>query len=69
MDKRVLVCHLRSGSCGYAVLLSDRHTNILIDAGVSCCTVEKALASLGQSADSLTALLVTHEHSDLVLGI
>lgn len=69
MDKRVLVCPLRSGSSGNAVLISDRHTNILIDAGVSCCTVEKALASLGQSADSLTALLVTHEHSDHVLGI
>lgn len=66
---RTTVCPLRSGSSGNSVLIAGRSTKILIDAGVSCRTIERAMRELDHEPDQLNALLVTHEHSDHISGI
>ncbi|MBO4954720.1 MAG: MBL fold metallo-hydrolase [Clostridia bacterium] len=60
---------LFSGSSGNAVYLSDGTTSILIDGGVSAKRIVHALTKLGVAPDSLSAILVTHEHRDHTYGI
>jgi phosphoribosyl 1,2-cyclic phosphodiesterase len=49
------------------VAVADTH--LLVDLGIGIRQLERGLASLGLRADSLTAVLVTHEHSDHVRGL
>lgn len=60
---------LASGSSGNAALLSSGSTHILIDMGISCKRVCVALRSVGLKPEEITAVLVTHEHSDHIKGI
>ncbi len=69
MTGKTQVCPLRSGSSGNAVFVSGGSTRLLIDAGVCCRTLEQSLAEIGESADGLDAILVTHEHSDHIAGV
>lgn len=62
------VCNLFSGSTGNCTFVSGGNTNILIDAGVPCAKIEKALCVLGANADELS-VLVTHRHSDHIAGL
>jgi phosphoribosyl 1,2-cyclic phosphodiesterase len=60
---------LASGSSGNAALLATENTRILVDAGLSMRELSKRLTSVGESLDSIDAILVTHEHSDHVSGL
>ena len=65
----VRFCVLASGSAGNSALVATATTRILVDAGLSVRELEKRLASIGESLDSLDAVLITHEHSDHVSGL
>jgi len=65
----VRYCSLGSGSRGNATLVESGRTRLLVDCGFSLRTTEQRLAALGLSARQLTAILVTHEHSDHVQGV
>ncbi len=56
-----------SGSTGNAALVSCGDTHILLDAGISAKRIAAGLAELGVSR--LSAILITHEHSDHVSGL
>ena len=60
---------LASGSLGNAALVSCGDTHILLDAGVSAKRITAGLAALGVKPYQLTAILLTHEHSDHVSGL
>lgn len=60
---------LASGSKGNSTLVESGRTKILIDAGLSAKELRKRLALVGVEAESLSALLITHEHSDHVRGL
>lgn len=60
---------LASGSSGNSLLVSGDDTHILIDAGISCRRITTALNALHIDPMSLTAVLVTHEHTDHVCGL
>lgn len=60
---------LASGSSGNCALLATDRTRILVDAGLSLRTLAKRLESIGEQAEPLSAILVTHEHSDHVAGL
>ena len=62
------VAVLGSGSRGNAVVVDGGGRRILLDAGFSCREIERRLATLGLSAESLDAVVVTHEHRDHVRG-
>ena len=60
---------LFSGSSGNAVYVKTPDTEILIDAGVSARNIEAGLTSVGSSLSRITAIFVTHEHSDHTKGL
>lgn len=60
---------LASGSSGNALYIETEHVRLLVDAGLSGKQIEKHLHTIGVDPASLTAILVTHEHSDHVKGV
>ena len=60
---------LASSSKGNAILISDASTSILVDAGLSGKQIEQRLESVGFPPENLDAILVSHEHSDHILGV
>lgn len=60
---------LASGSAGNAALVSCGDTHILLDAGISSKRITAGLAALGIRPEALSAILLTHEHSDHVSGL
>ena len=65
----VCVSVLASGSRGNSALLESSRARILVDAGVSCRETFKRLKLVGLEPRSLSAILITHEHSDHVSGL
>jgi len=60
---------LASGSSGNAALVSCGDTHILLDAGISAKRITAGLHALGVAPHQLSAILLTHEHSDHVSGL
>ena len=60
---------LGSGSRGNATLIEAGATRLLLDCGFAGRELERRLARLGVTADSLDAILVTHEHQDHIRGV
>jgi len=60
---------LASGSSGNAALVATENTRILVDAGLSVKDLTRRLALAGEQPERLTAVLITHEHSDHVAGL
>lgn len=60
---------LGSGSAGNCAYLETDESRILIDAGLSLRQLRQRLATLGRAPESLTGILITHEHSDHVRGL
>lgn len=59
---------LISGSSGNASFISDDKTNLLVDCGMSGAKLKQALNSIDVLPESITALLITHEHIDHTRG-
>ena len=64
----IKVCSLFSGSSGNCIFVSSGETSILVDAGVSGKRIEEALTSIGESAQSISGIIITHEHCDHISG-
>ena len=60
---------LASSSTGNAALVSCGDTHILLDAGISAKQITAGLNALGTAPHQLSAILLTHEHSDHVSGL
>ena len=60
---------LGSGSSGNAAFLECGQTRILIDAGLSGRQIRQRLAGLGRTPETLTGILITHEHGDHIGGL
>ena len=58
-----------SGSGGNCMLLSERDTHILIDAGISMRRLQQSLRAHDLEIDDIGGVLITHEHSDHVSGL
>jgi phosphoribosyl 1,2-cyclic phosphodiesterase len=61
-------CPLFSGSSGNALYLAAGDTRLLIDAGVPAKAILGALDALGVAPETLSGILITHEHSDHIRG-
>ena len=60
---------LGSGSGGNSALISEGTTRLLVDAGLSASQLQSRLQSVGVEPETLTAILLTHEHGDHVRGL
>jgi phosphoribosyl 1,2-cyclic phosphodiesterase len=60
---------LGSGSSGNSAYLETDEARLLIDAGFSARQLRQRLAAIGRVPESLTGILITHEHSDHVQGL
>lgn len=60
---------LGSGSEGNGLLVECGGTRVLIDCGFGIRDAVARLARLGVEAESITAIIVTHEHSDHIGGV
>ena len=61
-------CSLFSGSSGNATYIASGKTGILIDAGLSGRQITEALGRIGVLPETLSGIVITHEHSDHVKG-
>ncbi|MCP3944128.1 MAG: MBL fold metallo-hydrolase [Desulfobacteraceae bacterium] len=67
-NKGFCICPLASGSKGNSVFVSSPETSVLIDAGLSGIEIQRRLTQVGQTPEQLSAIIITHEHSDHVRG-
>src|SRR5208337_757535 len=65
----VSVSVLASGSRGNSTVVQSSSTRILVDAGLSCRETFKRMKAAGDDPHSLSAIVITHEHSDHVHGL
>lgn len=65
----VSVTILASGSGGNSAMIASATTRVLVDVGLSCREIIRRLTALGQDPCSLSAILITHEHSDHIAGL
>ena len=66
------VTSLGSGSSGNAYLIEagpQRRTRLLVDAGFSARTLAERLRLADCKPEQITGVLITHEHSDHILGL
>ncbi len=62
-------CPLFSSSSGNCIYIGNNKTHILIDCGVSAKKVIAALEGINVSPDDISAVFITHEHSDHISGL
>ncbi|HOB84140.1 MAG TPA: MBL fold metallo-hydrolase [Bacteroidales bacterium] len=62
-------CSLSSGSSGNCYYLGNSDSGILIDAGISASLIRKYLNNIGIQIETITGILVTHNHIDHVKGL
>src|SRR5271154_1205427 len=65
----VSVSVLASGSRGNSAIVQSSSTRILVDAGISCRETCKRIQAAGDNPQALSAVVITHEHSDHVAGL
>ncbi len=62
-------CSLYSSSSGNCLFVQSENTNILVDAGVSTRKIETALEKVNINPESISGILITHEHSDHIQSV
>lgn len=63
------LCSIASGSSGNCIYVGSDNTHILIDAGISKKKIDQGLSEIGIKGEELSAILITHEHSDHIKGL
>ena len=69
MSRTVKFTILGSGSGGNCAYLETDEARVLVDAGFSPRQIRKRLQDIGRVPEKLTAILITHEHTDHVQGL
>lgn len=60
---------LGSGSSGNCAYVETETARVLVDAGFTPRQIRRRLATIGRAPENLSAILITHEHSDHVSGL
>lgn len=61
-------CSLNSGSNGNVTYIASGDTRILVDAGLNGSAITNKLAQIGVLPETISAIIITHEHSDHISG-
>lgn len=62
-------CPLASGSKGNCIYFGSKKAKILIDAGISGIATKRKLEEIGVSLEEIQAIVISHDHSDHILGL
>lgn len=62
-------CPLFSSSSGNSIYIGCGENGVLVDVGVSAKKTDMALYDIGVDPDTVSAIFVTHEHSDHISGL
>ena len=68
-EREMRFCTLASSSSGNCTYVSGGGTEILIDAGISMRRIKQALCLIGTNISAVSAIVITHEHSDHTAAI
>ena len=68
MDVALEAYSLASGSSGNSILIRSERTAVLIDAGIGIRKLAAAMESVGVHPTQLSAIFITHEHTDHTVG-
>ena len=68
-EKDMRLCVLASGSKGNCTFVEGENTRILIDCGLTKSELERRLSLIGVEPASIDSILITHEHSDHIVGL
>ena len=60
------ICSFASSSSGNSYYIKSGDVSLLVDSGLAAKTIDGRLAAVGGAYEKLTAILVTHEHTDHV---
>ncbi len=60
---------IKSGSKGNCIYVEGKDTKVLVDCGCTLKYMKQALADLEIRPEELSAILLTHEHSDHISGV
>jgi phosphoribosyl 1,2-cyclic phosphodiesterase len=60
---------LGSGSAGNCAYLETEQARLLVDAGLSARQIRQRMATVARAPETLTGILITHEHSDHIAGL
>lgn len=63
------LCSIASGSSGNCIYVGEKNTHILVDAGISAKRILEGLKKVSVLPGDLSAIFITHEHSDHVQGL
>ena len=69
LSQTIIITPLFSGSSGNAILVSTADTLVLVDAGMNCKKIVEALNIVKINPFDLSAILITHDHSDHISGL
>ncbi len=62
------IVSLQSGSNGNCVFVETKKVRLLFDAGLTGSKTQERLAEIGVDVRSITAVLISHDHSDHIAG-
>ena len=60
---------LASGSKGNCTVVASERTRLLVDCGLSCRETFRRMRLMGEDPHTLSAILISHEHSDHINGL
>lgn len=60
---------ISSGSKGNCILIENKNTSILVDAGISKKRIEEGLTYFERAPQDINGIVITHEHSDHIKGL
>ena len=63
------LCSIASGSSGNCIYVGSEQTHVLVDVGISCKRIEQGLKKAELTGQELSAVFITHEHSDHIQGL
>jgi phosphoribosyl 1,2-cyclic phosphodiesterase len=65
----MIVRSFGSGSSGNALVVETADATVLVDCGLSAATIARGMKTGGRSLDSVSAVVISHEHVDHVRGL
>ena len=65
----LVITSLNSGSNGNCYYIGNENEAVLVDVGLSCREIEKRMARLELDIKKVSAIFISHEHSDHIFGV